>query len=304
MKIVKIPDKDLKIPPNSAFAIETSPMMMKLHQNMIVVGKRGSGKSTIITNYLRMLKEENKMDRVFVISPTFDSNKALMEQLEIDEDDVYDPEEKDVIENIINEVNKERDEWLAYEEKLKHWKRLSSLIKSSIPIQKIDPYLLLEFGDENGMLKKPESKYGHRPICGLFVDDCISTPLFRSRKFMNFITRHRHIAAFKEGGALGVSVFIAIQNFTAQSGGCPRAVRNNATSLAVFRCKDEKELKQIYESVAGEIEYDKFMKAYEYAVKENHCCLLIDLHSKKEHPSMFRKNLDEFIVMDELTNKQ
>ena len=63
MKIVKIPDKDLKIPPNSAFAIETSPMMMKLHQNMIVVGKRGSGKSTIITNCLRMLKEEDKMDR-------------------------------------------------------------------------------------------------------------------------------------------------------------------------------------------------------------------------------------------------
>ncbi len=298
MKIVKIPDKDLQVPPNSAFCIETSPMMLKAHQNMLVVGKRGSGKSTIITNYLRMLKEEDKMDRIFVISPTFDSNKALMESLEIDEDDVYDPEDKEVIQKIIEAVNRERDEWLAYEEKIKMWKRLSSLIKSSIPIQKIDPYLLLEFGDENGLLKKPESKYGHRPICGLFVDDCQSTPLFRNRKFLNFITRHRHIGAFKQGGALGVSVFIAIQNFTSQSGGCPRAVRNNATSLACFRCKDEKELKQVFDSVAGEIEYDKFIQAYEYAVKENHCALLIDLHPKKEHLSMFRRNLNEFILSE------
>ena len=97
MKIVKIPDKDLQVPPNSAFCIETSPMMLKAHQNMLVVGKRGSGKSTIITNYLRMLKEEDKMDRIFVISPTFDSNKALMESLEIDEDDVYDPEGRQML---------------------------------------------------------------------------------------------------------------------------------------------------------------------------------------------------------------
>ena len=131
---------------------------------------------------------------------------------------------------------------------------------------------------------------------GLFIDDCQSTPLFRSPKFLNFVTRHRHIGAFKEGGALGTSVFIALQNFTSASGGCPRAVRNNATSIITFPLKDKKEIGQVFESVAGEIEEEKFMKAFEYATKEAHNFLLIDLHPKKEHPSRFRRNFNEFII--------
>ena len=101
----------------------------------------------------------------------------------------------------------------------------------------------------------------------------------------------------EEGGALGVSVFIAIQNFSSSSGGCPRAVRNNATSVITFGLKDKKELVQVYESVAGEIEEEDFLQAFEFATAEPHNFLLIDLHPKPEHPSMFRKNFNEFIML-------
>ena len=34
-------------------------------------------------------------------------------------------------------------------------------------------------------------------------------------------------------GALGVSMYLAIQNLKAQQGGCPKPIRNNATQFAI-----------------------------------------------------------------------
>jgi hypothetical protein len=77
---------------------------------------------------------------------------------------------------------------------------------------------------------------------------------------------------------------------------------NNATQLVIVgKVKDEKELDDVYSSIAGEISKDDFMKGYEYATRERHNSFVIDLHPKKNHPSRFRKNMNEFIVMDDLT---
>jgi hypothetical protein len=301
MKTVKVKGQEIQVPQTSAFAINTGPMLMKAHQNMIVLGKRGSGKSVAITNYLRMLREDKKLDRIFVISPTFQSNRVIMEKLGIDEEDVFDPATgTEAVEKVIAAIEKERDDYEDYLTSLERYKLLLKDLNSVKFVEMVDPQLMLEFFDTNSnKFTKPEPKYKHKgpPICALFVDDCQSTPLFRAAKFLNFITRHRHIGPLEGGGALGVSVFIALQNFSSTSGGCPRAVRNNATSVLTFGLKDKKELGQVYESVAGEIEEEKFMKAFEYATSEPHNFLCIDLHPKKEHPSMFRKNFNEFIIL-------
>ena len=162
--------------------------------------------------------------------------------------------------------------------------------------------MLLDFYSENGEFKPPTHKWGGRkPTLGLIIDDCQSTKIFRSRKFLNMVTRHRHLGQFKEGGALGLSLFICIQNFTASGGGCPRAVRNNATHMIVFKTKDQKELQQIAESCSGEIDTDTFFKVHEYAMNNGgeYPSLFIDLHKKDHHPSGFRVNYDNFIIPDE-----
>ena len=149
-------------------------------------------------------------------------------------------------------------------------------------------------------------KYGHRPCIHVFVDDCQSSKVFTDRKFLNLCIRHRHIGGIKKKknghkdqcGAIGCSLYIAAQNLKAQgSGGCPRAVRNNATQLVIVgKSKDEQELKDIYSSVGGEIEYEDFMQGYEYATAEPYNSFVIDLHPKTNHPSRFRKNMNEFII--------
>ena len=296
-----IPIKDCKIiPPKSeAFAIKTSKNMLKMHQCLLCVGKRGSGKSVAICAYLGMLKNEGKLNRILVISSTFDSNKKLMKDLDIQEEDVYSPDDNYVIEDIIEKVNEERDDYLKYWEDVKRYKELQKQIKNkNIYIDDIDADLLLDFLVD-GALKPPTHRWdGKKPVIGLFIDDAQSTPLFRTPKFLNLITRHRHIGAFPTGGALGISVFTAVQNYTSQHGGCPRTLKNNCTSLLVFKMKDRKELQQVYENVAGELSEEEFYKAYDHATEEAHSFLLIDFHKKPEQPSCFRKRFDEYIVIE------
>ena len=70
----------IQVPQSKAFAYETAPDLPKLHQNMLIVGARGQGKTVAAVNILRMLP----FDRIFVISPTMKSNAAIMKELKID----------------------------------------------------------------------------------------------------------------------------------------------------------------------------------------------------------------------------
>ena len=113
----------------------------------------------------------------------------------------------------------------------------------------------------------PEPKYdcykdGKPPVLALFIDDCLCSKLMTNRKFPNLIMRHRHLGDFPQGGAVGLSILIAIQSYKAQSG-LPKCIRNQATSICLFRTKDDSEKKQIAESFSGEIPIERFINLYD-----------------------------------------
>lgn len=260
-----------------------------------------------------MLKEEGKADRILVISPTIKSNQALLDSLGVKEEDCFDPEEKNVVSKILEIIDDERDEYVETLEAMHifdEFKRLS-YDNNMVPIVQLDPNMLVRFTDEAGQLVRPTFKYGGRPTIHLFCDDCQSTPLFRDRKFQNLCIRHRHVGGIKlnkkiDGcsGSVGVSIYMAVQNYKAANSGLPRAIRNNCTQLAVVgKSKDVQEMEDIAKSVAGEIPFEHFIKAYEFATAEPYNSLVIDLHPKKNHPSKFRKNLDTFIIPSEIDKK-
>ena len=309
MKILKDPSKktEITVPPNSRVPIETPDILFTHHNLMLVLGKRSSGKSVFITNYLRMMKEANKADRIVIVSPTILSNKALLNSLDVKDEDCIDPDDPECIDKVRRIIDEERDTYVEQLENMMEYKELKKMYDGDIiPIDKIDPYLLLKFTDEMGNLVEPKLRYGHRPNIHVEFDDCQSSPCFRDKKLLNAAIRHRHLGGIPHNpkkhkelqGALGCSMYFAIQNLKAQGGSCPKAIRNNATQLVIVgKVKDEKELEDIYSSVAGEITKEDFMKGYEYATKEPHNSFVIDLHPKKEHASRFRKNMNEFIIM-------
>ena len=296
MKIVKTKLKfsDLGTAP---FAIETAPEHIKLHTITLAVGKRGSGKSYFISNLLNWLN----FDRILIISPTFESNYSQFKKLGVEPNDIFDPDDPEVVAKIQAIVDGERDDLLDYRQKLQIVKELKTIYRTP---QNLAEHLGLfsEYITPDGLnWITPEHRWGgKKPRLSVFVDDAQSTAIFRNRRFLNMVTRHRHLGSFPDDEAsIGLSMFIAVQSYTATGGGLPEAIRGNATHMALWRTKNMNELNLIATEFAGEVSPEKFKEIYDFVMESDpspHTFMFIDLHKKKEHPSQFRKNYLEFLV--------
>lgn len=294
MKTAKVKNLEI-IPPKSESGLYTTDTFMpKMHQVCIAVGKRASGKSTAIINLI----ERMKFDYCIAVSPTMNSNKELMDRLNIEQifEDVDDP---NVIDQIKNLVKKEAEDLERYKEELKRYNKLMQDLKEG---RYMDDNLLLQFFSDEGHFEKPFHRFnGEKPRIAVVFDDMLGSGIYsKPRKLNGLSTYSRHIGQLKEGGAIGVSLFFMIQSYKAQTGGLNRVIRNQCTSLIIFKTKDKKEMEDIAESCCGEVDDITFNKVYDTAIREPYDFLFIDFHKKKEHPSCFRRKFDEFILTENL----
>ena len=286
------------IPPQSESGYyETDANLPKCHQNCVISAKRNSGKTTLAVNLI----EKMKYDYVIAVSPTLQSNKEIMSRLKV-EHVFEDVDDTGIVDNIKNIINQEATDLETYLEDLKKYNKLMKDIKSGKYMGN-DDLLLQFFNDEDNMFLKPTHRWnGRRPRVACLIDDCLGSMLYsKPRKLNSLATYSRHVGQLKEGGAIGISLYFLVQSYKAQVGGLSRVIRNQATTLVVFKTKDEVELEGIYESVAGEIDKETFYKVYEYAIGDgnNYEFLFIDFHPKKGQ-SMFRKYLNEYICPEQL----
>lgn len=294
MKTTKVKGLEIIPPAHESGLYTTDTFMPKMHQVCIAVGKRASGKSTAIINLI----ERMKFDYCIAVSPTMNSNKELMDRLKIEHtfEDVDDPS---VIDSIKDIVKKEAEDLERYKEEVKRYNKLMTDLKDG---KYMDDDLLLQFFSDEGNFIKPTHRWnGEKPRIAVLFDDMLGSGIYsRPRKLNGLSTYSRHVGQLKEGGAIGVSLFFMIQSFKCQTGGLNKVIRNQCTSMCLFKTKDRQEMKDVAESVSGEISEDIFNKVYDTAIKEPYDFLFIDLHKKKEHVSMFRRRLDEFIIPDNL----
>ena len=71
-----------------------------------------------------------------------------------------------------------------------------------------------------------------------------------------------------EESSLGLSVCMAVRSYTSTGGSLPRAIRNNATHVALWSTKSMKELLFISEEMAGEVSPEKFIAVYDFIMTE------------------------------------
>ena len=305
MKIEKKsePKAKMKVINGSAFAIETAPHLPKLHQACVVVAKRGGGKTTAVSNLLRMYKETGAMDRILIVSPTFLSNKKLLEHLDIDENDVFDDLDAfGIVEKIKDIVNAERDEFLRWKQLKANYEKVMKQMRAGGVYD--DEFLMSYYDPKTNDFKVPEPKYpcyrqGRPPVISCIFDDCMNSRLYTGRALASLVISHRHQGQFPTGGAVGISLFFLIQSYKAQSNPTLKCIRSQATSALIFRTKSKDELyKDIAESFSGEIDPELFIELYNEATKDSpHDFLFVDLHHKKGiQPSGFRKNFDEYLI--------
>eukprot|EP00965_Chrysotila_dentata_P256115 6212438-Pleurochrysis_carterae.AAC.2 len=286
MKTHRLDVLKTKLPDKQAFSIETEPNDLRLHQLCILTAKRGGGKTVSVSNLLRHYKDRGYFDRVYLITPTYGSNKQIWDIARIEEEDVIDISET-AIDQIIARVAKEKRDWDDFLRQKEIYND-----RGSDRLRFVSDDDLLRWSD-CGLFsgKKPKWKYRNEvpPRLALVVDDALNSPVMSSKRsgLINLCLRHRHLSC------IGISIYMLVQSYVAQ-GGVPRVIREHCTSLLIFKTSDERILQRLYEELDLELSFDRFMDMMHYAHEKPYNYLLIDF-SPKEPRLRFRSGYNEAI---------
>lgn len=297
MNTVKINKFKTLLPNKGAFTIETEPDFPKLHTLCCVSGRRGGGKGVATSNFIKRCKDKNYFQRVYLISPTYESNKSIWDICDIDPSDVYEPT-VDCLKTIKGLVEAEKEEWDSYIAKKEAYKRYQKDMKRRVLA--VDPDDLMMYNDFGFFESPPEWKYPLEvpPRLALIIDDAMGTDLYNkpSAGLTNFCIKHRHI-----GQGLGISVFMLVQSYCA-IGSVPRPVRENTTLLLLFKINDENQIKKVKEEADLPITDEEWDTMTQQVFSEDYNFLLCDFAAKCP-TKMFRSGWDNYIQVPSLMDK-
>ena len=293
---------DIVIPSGAPIYPSTPDDWFQFPYILLSVAKKNSGKTCSLSNFLHIQHKMDRLDRLILVSPTYNTNSHYFKGLPIDSKDVLEPS-MSCASKIMEIVEEEAKLFDAYHDDLIAWKHLQAELKSNKNIEDIDENLLLQ----NHTMERPKYKYmrnnqPYKPVLTVFYDDCQSTDAFSpSRKNkLNFLAiKHRHVGCVRhgDGKAIGINIMIAVQNYTTASQGLSKTIRGNCNILCLFRNKSENEMKLIAEEVSGEVDKETFFKVFEEATSVPYGFLTIDLNPKKSVKSIFRRSWNEYLFV-------
>lgn len=261
-----------------------TPGLFKLHTLAAFIGPRGSGKTNAAVLLARRYLDDGSLNRVFIMSPTYDSNR-IFDILEPDETDVY----KNIhtcladLDNILHKVKdsvKEYEEYKEYMKILKKWKKYE---KGKGPALTIKEFNLLENNQFKTLPKTP------RPAPLLIIDDMSHSDIYtpsKKNQFINLCLRHRHL--YK----VGISIFMLVQTFKT---GIPKCLRQNIQQFFLWPTHDMSQLDAMYDEFANLCTYEDFISMFQKCTKERHNFMSIDLNAS-DPLLQFRKCFDEMIL--------
>ena len=169
--------------------------LFPLHTLCAFIGMRESGKTHAMVNLARKYLNEGSFTRVFIISPTYESN-PIFHVLHIDREDVYSNLHTSLqdINDILKKCKKDSDDYDDYHDYMKAYIKWKRNIKLNL-----DERTMLE---NTNYQKPPEVP---RPSPLLIVDDMSHSEIYstsRQNPFINLCLRHRHINHGK-----GITIF-------------------------------------------------------------------------------------------------
>jgi len=290
-----------------SFSVDTGPAHIALNTIALFIGKKSSGKTYLASSILHQLKQVGCMDVIVVISDTFDSNRKMMENLNIKREHVFSPNDPDAVKKVMAIIEGERDDLLRYRTELERYKKLDKhFMNASVWDDYLTPELLSLYNPDTDEFEEPKHWLnGRRAVVGVFVDDAQHSRLLADKAFRNLCIKHRHLGSFPDGSPpIGCSLFIAVQNYVTQGNeGISKAIRGNANVFAIWRTGNMKELDLLMTELSGQIPKEKLLRAYHAVMNKDpddrHVCLFVDLNPKPHHPSPFRINYTDWLILDD-----
>ena len=271
---------------------DTSDGLFKLHTLAAFIGPRGSGKTNAVVLLARRYLDDKSINRIFIISPTYDSNRIF---------DLLEPAQEDVFKNmhscladlniIIAKVKEMVVEYKEYEliaDIFKKWKRFLRGDGPPLPLPK---YNILE----NLGFKEPEVI--PRPAPLLIIDDMSHSDLYTPSKkngFINLCLRHRHLFQ------VGLSIFMLVQTFKT---GIPKCLRQNIQQFFLWPTHDMSQLESMYDEFANMCTKEDFMEMFKRATAGSHNFMTIDMNAR-EPLLRFRKNFDQMLLPNHIISEE
>ena len=274
---------------------------------MYVSAVRNSGKSYAVSKMMRQAKKHNTYDRVFMITPTWLSNKSYFSDI-IKVEDVFDPT-KNAIDKVVAIVESERDDWDKYVVEKKRYKEYIALLKSGKELNEsqILHYFDMGYLDDDFIPPKWIYKVERPGQYCVILDDILSSPaISQSSSLTRLASLNRHVAPLAEEfiqsdgsrrSACGLGVIVISQSYSMQNG-IGRVLRENVSYLMLFKNKQQRQLEKIRDELGSALDVEKFDIAYNIATKDRYGFLLCDFNATEPH-QVFRKNLDTYITFAE-----
>jgi hypothetical protein len=276
-----------KVPTKPRIVPKHPEHLFPLHSLQAFVGPRGSGKTNACVLLAKAYLDAGSFTRVFVLSPTYDSNAEFEEILQPDPEDVYTDSNNmcQAVTEIVAKIEEEAEKYilyLAYKAAYKRWKKGKHTFKDEVTLE------------HNNYEKPPDMP---RPAPVMILDDLSHTEIYsssRNNPFNNLCLRHRHLAAKDTpGGAIGVSIMMLVQNFKT---GVPKFLRQNIQQFFIWPTHDFDVLKSMYGEFANLCSYESFYHIYLKAVEGEHNFLTVDPNAK-DKSRRFRRNFDQLLVI-------
>ena len=118
-------------PTKTSGKIHVPPHLPAMHGIQIWVGRRNAGKSVAATNLIKRYLDIGVIERVILVSPTYESNMHTFAPLKLDPtQDVIEPT-KDAVQKVKEKLEEETKEWEAYHEKKKEWEAYQKHMRST-----------------------------------------------------------------------------------------------------------------------------------------------------------------------------
>jgi hypothetical protein len=224
------------------------------------IGGTGSGKTHLGLSLVKLMRREHTITKLYIICPSFKSN-VIYHAITKPSDMVF--EDINKVYEALHEVEKD---CMAISEQYRADLEYQIAFKRYTAGETVNPVQehLLEARGYREI--KPE-----RPSPCLIVDDCSHSPLFSSSRknpFTNLVLRCRHV-----GDGLGLSILLMCQTYTS---GCPRALRQNLTHLALFNTQSDREIKSMYAECNGQVPFEAFKAMFNHYTKKKHAYMWID----------------------------
>ena len=270
-----------------------------LHGIQIWVGRRNAGKTVAATNLIRKYMDTGAIERVILVTPTYQSNVHTFAPLKINgSEDVIEPS-KDAVQRIKEKLDAETKEWEEYHEKKKQYAQFIKEMRSQrsidlLPMDQLGMWEMVGFFENPPKWKRADDSHPTRIY--VLCDDVFGSPMLRMGKgmedFTNLCIAHRHQMCSGNTG-YGCSIGILTQSYSAIAS-VPRPVRENCTLLCLFLNSDEKQRSKIKEEMSDIPNLEQFEEFWNYATSKPHGFLTIDMNPPTPE-KRFRSQYDEYL---------